>query len=261
MGQKVNPNGLRFGINKQWVSRWVPADKQQMSKWLVEDHKIRTYLNTKYKNAAIDHIEIERDQQRIHVYIYAVQTGLLIGNEGSEKKAIELAINKIVGRKMNVFMRAVEVYAPELQANLMAREIANAIENRVSFRTAQKAVIKKVLKAGAKGIKTHVSGRLGGVEMAREEGYSQGVITLHTLRADIDYALAEAKTTYGIIGVKVWINRGEIFGNKLINNVEHSIAKASERAAKNRRNSNQKPFNKNKRSSNKPSASQSAANE
>lgn len=104
---------------------------------------------------------------------------------------------------MNVFMRAVEVYAPELQANLMAREIANAIENRVSFRTAQKAVIKKVLKAGAKGIKTHVSGRLGGVEMAREEGYSQGVITLHTLRADIDYALAEAKTTYGIIGVKV----------------------------------------------------------
>lgn len=135
--------------------------------------------------------------------MYAVQVGLLIGNEGAEKKAIELAINKIVGRKTIVNLKVIEVQVPELQAALVAREIADAIENRVSFRTAQKQAIRKVLKAGAKGIKTHVSGRLGGVEMAREEGYSHGVITLQTLRADIDYSIQEAKTTYGIIGVKV----------------------------------------------------------
>lgn len=151
----------------------------------------------------VDHIEIERDQQRVQLYIYAVQSGILIGTEGAEIKNIELAINKIVGRSKKVSVKVMDVVAPELQATIVAQEIADAIANRVSFRTAQKMAIKKVLKAGAKGIKTHVSGRLGGVEMARSEGYSHGVLTLHTLRADIDYALAEALTTYGIIGVKV----------------------------------------------------------
>lgn len=246
MGQKVNPNGLRYGINKQWNSRWVPENKEQMGQWLVQDDKIRKYLISKYKNAAIDHVEIERQKDFISVFVYAVQSGLLIGNEGSEKKNIELAINKIVGRKTRVNLKVIEVQIPELQARLMAREIADAIESRVSFRTAQKMVIKKVLKAGAKGIKTHVSGRLGGVEMARAEGYSHGVITLHTLRADIDYAVEEALTTYGIIGVKVWINRGEIFGNKLVNNVEHANVKlkSNKQNKTNNKNSSRPRFNK-----------------
>lgn len=257
MGQKVNPNGLRFGINKQWLSRWVPTDRLQMAKWLVEDDKIRKYLSTKYKNAGIDHVEIERDQQRVNVYVYAVQSGLLIGTEASEKKLIELAINKIVGRKQLVSLKVVEVQIPELQASLMAREIADAIENRVSFRIAQKMVIKKVLKAGARGIKTHVSGRLGGVEMAREEGYTQGVMTLHTLRADIDYSMQEAHTTYGIIGVKVWINRGELFGNKLVNSVAHAANKEFSRSSKPKKGS----FNRSSRSKNTKPAPKQAVSE
>lgn len=247
MGQKVNPNGLRFGVNKQWNSRWYPQDKYQMAQWLVEDDKIRKYLVSKYKNAGIDHVEIERGQKNINVFVYATQPGLLIGNEASEKQAIELAINKIVGRKIIVSLKVIEVQIPELQASLMAREIADLIENRVSFRNAQKSVIRKVLKAGAKGIKTRVSGRLGGVEMAREEGYSQGIITLQTLRTDIDYSVQEAHTTYGIIGVKVWINRGQIFGNKLVNNVAHAANKEKNNQRSNRKNFNRssKPKNKN----------------
>lgn len=247
MGQKVNPNGLRFGVNKQWNSRWYAQDKYQMAQWLVEDDKIRKYLVSKYKSAGIDHVEIERGQKNINVFVYATQPGLLIGNEASEKQAIELAINKIVGRKIIVSLKVLEVQIPELQASLMAREIADQIENRVSFRNAQKSVIRKVLKAGAKGIKTRVSGRLGGVEMAREEGYSQGIITLQTLRTDIDYSVQEAHTTYGIIGVKVWINRGQIFGNKLVNNVAHAAQKEKNNQKNNRKNFNRssKPRTKN----------------
>ncbi|MCV3743610.1 30S ribosomal protein S3 [Ureaplasma sp. ES3154-GEN] len=246
MGQKVNPNGLRFGVNKQWLSRWVPTDEAQMGQWLIEDDKIRTYITSKYKNAVIDHVEIERDQQRVVVYVYAVQIGLLIGTEAAEKKLIELAINKIVGRRKIVSLKVIEVQTPELQAAIVAREIADAIENRVSFRIAQKLAIKKVLKAGAKGIKTKVSGRLGGVEMARVEGYNHGLLTLHTLRADIDYALAEAQTAYGIIGVKVWINRGELFTDRLVNNVEHA-AKLNNNKQNNKQRRNFKPHNGEKR--------------
>lgn len=211
MGSKVNPNGLRYGINKEWQSRWIAKDPIQTATWLVQDDKIRNHFIKKYPFAKIDHIEIERDQTSINLFIYCVQPGIIFGAENSELKNAILAVNKIVGRSIKVKINILTLQTPELNARIIAREIADAIENRVSFRNAQKSAIRKVLKAGAKGVKTHVSGRLGGVEMAREEGYSEGIITLSTLRTNIDYALEEAHTTYGIIGVKVWINRGEIF--------------------------------------------------
>lgn len=211
MGSKVNPNGLRYGINKEWQSRWVAKDSIQTAEWLVQDDKIRNHFIKKYTFAKIDRIEIERDQSSITLYVYCVQPGVIFGTENSELKNAILNVNKIVGRNVKVKINIINVDSPELSARIVAREIADAIENRVSFRNAQKAAIRKVLFAGAKGVKTHVSGRLGGVEMARAEGYSEGIITLQTLRTNIDYALEEAHTTYGIIGVKVWINRGEIF--------------------------------------------------
>lgn len=215
MGSKVNPNGLRFGINKDWQSRWIAKDNRQTAEWLVQEDKIRKSLISKYKNARIDHVEIERTQDSINLFVYCAQPGVILGVENSELKNATLMINKIVGRNVKVNLNIITLENTDLCARVIAREIADAIENRVSFRNAQKAAIRKVLRAGAKGVKTHVSGRLGGVEMAREEGYSEGVVTLSTLRADIDYALEEAHTTYGIIGVKVWINRGEIFKKDL----------------------------------------------
>lgn len=211
MGQKVNPNGYRFGINKNWESRWIAKDSKQMAQWLVEDEKIRKYFIKNFPTAQLVRVEIERTQNSLDVYVHVGQPGSIIGKEGENINKIKLAINKIVGRKIKVNVSAIPYDVPALSARVVAREIADAIEKRVSFRTAQKMAIKKVLAARAKGIKTHVSGRLGGVEMAREEGYSEGMIPLTTLRNDIDYAIEEAHTTYGVIGVKVWINRGEIF--------------------------------------------------
>lgn len=169
----------------------------------MQDDKVRTTLINKYKNARIDNIEIERTQNQISLTIHCSQPGIILGNENAELAKVILLVNKIVGKKIKVRINVVAINEPALCARLVARKIADAIENRVSFRNAQKAGIREVLRAGAKGVKTHVSGRLGGVEMAREEGYSEGVVTLSTLRADIDYALEEANTTYGIIGVKV----------------------------------------------------------
>lgn len=240
MGSKVNPNGLRFGINKQWNSRWVAKNNLQAAQWIVEEDKIRNSLIKNYKNAKIDHIEIERMQQSITVFVYCSQPGIILGNENSELSKVILMINKIVGRNIKVNVNVIALENPDLSARIVAREIADAIENRVSFRNAQKAAIRKVLRAGAKGVKTHVSGRLGGVEMAREEGYSEGVVTLSTLRSDIDYALEEANTTYGIIGVKVWINRGEIFKKDL--NRKNNFKKPSNFKQKDRMsNSSKKP--------------------
>lgn len=237
MGSKVNPNGLRYGINKDWQSRWIAKDNRQTAEWLVQEDKIRKSLISKYKNARIDHIEIERTQDTMNLFVYCAQPGVILGVENSELKNATLMINKIVGRKVKVNLNIITLENTELCARVIAREIADAIENRVSFRNAQKAAIRKVLRAGAKGVKTHVSGRLGGVEMAREEGYSEGVVTLSTLRADIDYALEEAHTTYGIIGVKVWINRGEIFKKDL-----------NQKRANAQNQRNQKPgFNKDRR--------------
>lgn len=222
MGQKVNPNGLRFGINKDWQSRWIAKDGKQVSKWLVEDEKVRKFFLKTYKNSQISHIEIERQQNTIDVFVHCSQPGIVLGKEAVNLKTIKKQINLIVGRNIKVNVNVLAIEKPALSARIIAREIADAIENRVSFRNAQKMAIKKVLMNGAKGIRTHVSGRLGGVEMAREEGYSEGIVPLTTLRADIDYSLEEALTTYGLIGVKVWINRGEIFTQDVNNKVSKS---------------------------------------
>lgn len=211
MGQKVNPNALRVAINKNWVSKWQTFNNKQAAKWVVEDEKIRNYFLKTYKTAQIVETDIERNQKEIWVTVHAGQPGLILGDKNSNEKKDILAINKVVGRKIKVHFSVLNYENVALSAKVIAREIADAIENRVSFRVAQKMGIKKVMQAHAKGVKTNVSGRLGGVEMAREEGYSKGVIPLSTFRTNIDYALEEAHTTYGQIGVKVWINRGENF--------------------------------------------------
>ena len=214
MGQKVNPNALRTNINCDWISKWQTVNNKQAAKWIIEDEKIRLYFIKTYKSAQIVETKIERNQNNIWVSVHAGQPGLILGDKNSNEKKDILAINKIVGRKIKVHFSVLNYENVALSARVIAREIADAIENRVSFRVAQKMGIKKVMQAHAKGVKTNVSGRLGGVEMAREEGYSKGVIPLSTFRSNIDYALEEAHTTYGQIGVKVWINRGEQFNSK-----------------------------------------------
>ena len=211
MGQKVSPIGLRIGINKDWESKWYAGNKE-FSKYLSNDVKIRKYLMKKFKNAGVANIIIERNSKRTEVFINASRPGLIIGQSGTEIENVKKEVSKLVGE--NVQISVVEVKNPDLVAQLVADNIAHSIENRVSFRVAQKKAIRNTMKAGAKGIKTLVSGRLGGADIARGEGYSQGTIPLHTLRANIDYATAEADTTYGKIGVKVWIYKGEILPGK-----------------------------------------------
>ena len=210
MGQKVSPVGLRVGINKDWESKWFA--KNDFSKYLANDYKIREYLNKKYKNASISKIVIERNPKRCEVLIYAAKPGLIIGQSGAEIENVKKVVSKLV--KEEVQISVVEVKQPDMDAQIVADTIAHNIENRVSFRVAQKKAIRNTMKAGAKGIKTLVSGRLGGADIARGEGYSEGTTPLHTLRADIDYATSEADTTYGKIGVKVWIYKGEILNSK-----------------------------------------------
>jgi len=210
VGQKVSPVGLRIGINKDWESKWYA--KNDFSKYLGNDYKIRQYLNKKFKNASISKIVIERNTKRCEVLIYAAKPGLIIGQSGVEIEKIKKEVSKLV--KEEVQISVVEVKNPDMDAQIVADTIAHNIENRVSFRVAQKKAIRNTMKAGAKGIKTLVSGRLGGADIARGEGYSEGTTPLHTLRADIDYATSEADTTYGKIGVKVWIYKGEILDSK-----------------------------------------------
>ena len=211
MGQKVNPNGLRIGINKEWEGKSY-ANKSDFSKYLNNDVEIRKYLSTNFKTAGISKIVIERNKKRCEVFIYASKPGIIIGQSGVEIEKVKKAVSKLVNEDVQISI--VEVKNPDLDAKLVAENIAHNIENRVSFRVAQKKAIRNTMKAGAKGIKTLVSGRLGGADIARGEGYSEGTTPLHTLRADIDYATAEADTTYGKIGVKVWIYKGEILNNK-----------------------------------------------
>lgn len=210
MGQKVSPIGLRIGINRDWESRWY-AEKD-FATLLHEDIKIREYLQTYYKRASISKIEIERSKNRVKITIYTSKPGMVIGREGSVKDVAVKYLQKVTGK--TIYISIIEIKRPELDAQLVAQSIANQLENRASFRRAQKNTISRVMKSGAKGCKTLVSGRLGGAEMARSEGYSEGNVPLHTLRADIDYAWAEANTTYGKLGVKVWIYKGEILPDK-----------------------------------------------
>ncbi|GBU10722.1 30S ribosomal subunit protein S3 [Erysipelotrichaceae bacterium] len=212
MGQKVNPIGLRIGIIRDWDSRWY-ADKRNYATYLHEDVKVRNYIENKLKNAALGHIEIERrDASRVNVIIFTAKPGFVIGKGGADIDNLRQQLKRIVNRE--VFIDVVEIKKPDLVARLVARNIADQLERRVSFRIAQKRTIQNVMKAGARGIKTAVSGRLGGADMARTEGYSEGNVPLQTLRADIDYAHEEADTTYGKMGVKVWIYKGEVLPQK-----------------------------------------------
>ena len=210
MGQKVSPVGLRIGINKTWESNWY-AEGKDYAKNLNNDYQIRKYLEKKLSGAAVSNILIERTAGKTEVIINTAKPGVVIGHGGDEIEKLRKALEKLVKEDIHISIK--EIKNPNMVAALVAENIAHQIENRVSFRIAQKRAIRNVMKAGAKRIKTAVSGRLGGADMARTEGYTEGTIPLHTLRADVDYAHKEANTTYGKIGVKVWIYKGEILGS------------------------------------------------
>ncbi|MGA8943432.1 MAG: 30S ribosomal protein S3 [Thermoactinomyces sp.] len=210
MGQKVNPVGLRVGIIRDWESKWY-ADKDYAD-LLHEDIKIREYIKKRLKDAAVSSIEIERAANRVNITLYTAKPGMVIGKGGTEVEALRQALTKLTNKKVHINIS--EIKNPELDAYLVAENIAQQLERRVSFRRAMKQAIQRSVRAGAKGVRTLVSGRLGGADIARSEGYSEGTVPLHTLRADIDYGFAEAHTTYGRIGVKVWIYRGEVLPTK-----------------------------------------------
>lgn len=206
MGQKINPIGLRTGIIRDWEAKWY-ADKD-FANLLHEDLKIREYIETNLKDASISKVEIERAANRVNIAVHTGKPGMVIGKGGSEIDKLRSALSKLTGKRVHI--NVVEVKKIDMDAKLVAESIARQLENRVSFRRAQKQALGRAIKSGAKGIRTQVSGRLGGADIARSEGYSEGTVPLHTLRADIDYAHEEADTTYGKLGVKVWIYRGEV---------------------------------------------------
>ncbi len=211
MGQKVNPIGLRVGINKDWDANWF-AEKKDVARFIKNDNKIRKFLDSQRREAAVSRVLIERTPKRTEVKIYTAKPGIIIGHGGEDITKLRNKLSKLTDE--DVYVSIIEVKNPDLSAQLVAEQIAEQIEARAPFRSAQKRAIRNTMKAGAKGIKTAVSGRLGGAEMARTEGYVEGTVPLHTIRADIDFATAEADTTYGKIGVKVWIYKGEILPAK-----------------------------------------------
>ena len=210
MGQKVNPHGLRVGVISDWDSKWY-AEKDFADN-LVEDYKIREFLKKKLYSAGISKIEIERTADKVKAIVYTAKPGVVIGKGGSEIEKVKAQLSKMTTKKLSIDIK--EVKKPDNDAQLVAENIATQLENRISFRRAMKSAMSRTMKAGAKGIKTSVSGRLGGADMARTEFYSEGTIPLQTLRADIDYGFAEADTTYGKVGVKAWIYNGEILPTK-----------------------------------------------
>lgn len=207
MGQKVHPNGFRVGVIKDWNSRWFVKDSV-FGDTLVEDYNLRKYLKKTLYNAAVPKIEIERDASKVRIHIHCAKPGVVIGRNGSEIEKLRLTCEEMLGKK--VLINIVEVKNPDTNATLVAESIAAQLEKRISFRRAMKLAMGRAMRLGAKGIKTQVSGRLGGAEIARSEHYHEGTIPLQTIRADIDYGFAEAHTTYGRIGVKVWIYQGEV---------------------------------------------------
>ena len=212
MGQKVNPIGYRIGVNKDWDSKWY-AEKDYSTK-LINDIKIREYIEKNLKSASISKVVIERRKNKVELTIYTARPGVIIGRGGEDIEKLRKKISKLVNE--DVYINIVEEKNPDLNAQLVADNIAMQIENRAPFRSVQKRAIRNTMKAGAKGIKTAVSGRLGGAEMARTEGYTEGTVPLHTIRADVDYATSEANTIYGKIGVKVWIYKDEILDTKKV---------------------------------------------
>ncbi|QQK74340.1 30S ribosomal protein S3 [Salicibibacter cibarius] len=210
MGQKVNPIGFRIGVIRDWESKWY-AEKEYAT-LLHEDVKIREYIEERLKDASISMIEIERAANRVNINIHTAKPGMVIGKGGSEVEALRKNLNALTGKRVHINIS--EIKQADLDAKLVAENIARQLENRVSFRRAMKQSIQRTMRAGAKGIRTEVNGRLGGADMARSESYSEGTVPLHTLRADIDFGTAEADTTYGKIGVKIWVYRGEVLPTK-----------------------------------------------
>ena len=210
MGQKVNPNGMRLGIVKEHTSVWY-ADKKQYSKYLLNDLRVREYLRERLSQASVSRIDIQRPAQTARITIHTARPGIVIGKKGEDVERLRGQLSRIMGVPVHVNVE--EIRKPEVDALLVAQNVAQQLERRVQFRRAMRRVIQNAMRLGAKGIKVRVAGRLGGAEIARSETYSEGRVPLHTLRADIDYATAEAKTTYGILGIKVWIFKGEIIGH------------------------------------------------
>ncbi|SFQ18269.1 30S ribosomal protein S3 [Salibacterium halotolerans] len=216
MGQKVNPVGLRLGVIRDWDSKWFAENNY--ATLLHEDIKIREYIQNRLQDAAVSTVEIERAANRVNITIHTAKPGMVIGKGGSEVEILRKALNDLTGKRVHINIS--EVKNPDLDARLVADNIARQLENRVSFRRAMKQSIQRTLRAGAQGIRTEVSGRIGGADIARNESYNEGTVPLHTLRADIDYGTAEADTTYGKLGVKIWIYRGEVLPSKGSNNEE-----------------------------------------
>jgi small subunit ribosomal protein S3 len=210
VGQKVHPIGMRVGIIRDWDAKWY-AEKEY-AEFLHEDLRIRKFIASKLADAAVSTIEIERAANRVNISIHTAKPGMVIGKGGSEVENLRKELNKLTGKRVHI--NIIEIKKPDLDAKLVGEGIARQLENRVAFRRAQKQAIQRTMRSGAQGIKTQVSGRLNGADIARSEGYSEGTVPLHTLRADIDYAWEEADTTYGKLGVKVWIYRGEILPTK-----------------------------------------------
>ena len=243
MGQKVSPIGMRVGVIRDWDSRWY-AEKEYGT-LLQEDIKIRKFLARKLAGASVSRVEIERKSNDVELVIRSARPGVIIGNNGEEIENLKKELVKLTGgKKVNV--KVVEIANPDLDARIVARSIADQLEARASFRTAQKRAIQKTMRAGAKGIKTSVGGRLGGADIARSEGYSEGVVPLHTIRSDIDFAIEPAKTIYGVLGVKVWICRGEVARGEMVK--EPEAPKYNNTRNDRRRNNNNRgdrPFRRN----------------
>lgn len=252
MGQKINPHGLRVGVIKNWDSRWYVPEKD-FGDTLVEDYNLRTTLKKKYYAAGIPKIEIERANDVVRVHIHCAKPGMIIGKGGAEKDKLKAECEKIL--KKNVIINVVEVRSPDTDAQLVAENIALQLEKRTSFRRAMKMSIGRAMKLGVKGIKTMVGGRLGGAEIARSEMYHEGTIPLQTIRADIDYGFAEANTTYGKIGVKVWIYRGEVLADGKAPRTEQPARRQRrdgdrrprENGDRRPRNNGDRPFNRDRR--------------
>ena len=238
MSQKVNPVGMRVGVIRNWDSRWY-AEKGSVPALVKEDALIRKYLNEFYKKAAVSHVEIERvkgkgGKDRVKITLHTAKPGMVIGRDGETKKVAQEKLEKLTDKE--IVLSIIEVSHPERLATLVAQSIAEQLENRASFRRVQKIAIQRALKSGAKGVRTLVSGRLGGAEIARSEGYSEGQVPLHTLRADIDYATAEAHTTYGVLGIKVWIYNGEVLpGQTREENLKKQLERVPRGGGDNRR--------------------------
>jgi len=244
MGQKVNPHGLRVGVIKDWDSRWY-AREDKVGDILVEDHKIRNFLKKTCYGAGVPRIEIERDNAKVRIYMHCARPGVVIGKGGTEIERIRLLVEKMIGKP--TALNIVEVRNPDMDAQLVAENIAQQLEKRIGFRRAMKNAMGRAMRSGAKGIKVMCAGRLGGAEIARSETYHEGTIPLQTIRADIDYGLAEAATTYGRIGVKVWIYKGEVLNQTLRTTprtMDTTRPPRSDRPRRDRRDGNRGGFNR-----------------